>query len=283
MDGFFQALSSYSFLQHALLAGVLASIAAGIAGTYVVVKRISLISGGIAHSILGGMGIAYYFGFDPAQGAVISALIAAVIIGLVSLKARQHEDTVIGALWAVGMAIGIVFIARTPGYNVDLMTFLFGNILLVSSEDLLLIALLDGLILVITVLFYKQFLAVAFDEEHAQLRGMPVEFLYLLLLMLIALTVVILIKIVGLILAIALLTLPPAIANRYAGSLAQMMLLAVGLGMFFNAAGLLVSYQADLPTGATIVLIAGAAYLLALMGRRFEKAPAVESRGQSSS
>ncbi len=283
MDGFFQALSTYSFLQHALLAGILASIAAGIAGTYVVVKRISLISGGIAHSILGGMGIAYYFGFDPAQGAVISALIAAVIIGLVSLKARQHEDTVIGALWAIGMALGIVFIARTPGYNVDLMTFLFGNILLVSSEDLILIALLDGFILAITVLFYKQFLVVAFDEEHARLRGMPVEFLYLLLLMLIALTVVILIKVVGLILVIALLTLPPAIANRFAGGLAQMMLLAVGLGMVFNAAGLLVSYQLDLPTGATIVLIAGAAYLLALIGRHFQKAPAGESRGQYSS
>ncbi len=282
MNEFFQALSTYSFLQYALLAGILASVAAGIAGTYVVVKRISLISGGIAHSILGGMGIAYYFGFDPAQGAVISALVAAVIIGLVSLKARQHEDTVIGALWAIGMALGIVFIARTPGYNVDLMTFLFGNILLVSREDLVLIALLDGLILSMTFLFYKQFMAIAFDEQHARLRGSPVECLYLLLLMLVALTVVILIKIVGLVLVIALLILPPSIANRYANSLGQMMVLAVGLGMVFNAGGLVVSYQLDLPTGATIVLIAGAAYLLALMGRRIQKAPAVESRGQVS-
>ncbi len=283
MIGFFQALSTYSFLQYALVAGILASIAAGIAGTYVVVKRISLISGGIAHTILGGMGIAYYLGFDPAQGAVISALLAAAIIGLVSLKARQHEDTVIGALWAVGMALGIVFIARTPGYNVDLMTFLFGNILLVSSQDLVLIALLDGFILAVTALFYKQFLAVAFDEEHARLRGMPVEFLYLLLLMLIALTVVILIKIVGLILVIALLTLPPAIASRFAGSLAQMMLTAVALSMIFNAAGLVVSYQFDLPAGATIVLIAGAVFLLSTGSRYLRRAPAADGRGLPSS
>jgi len=280
VEGFFQALSSYSFLQYALMAGVLASIASGIAGTFVVVKRISLISGGIAHCILGGMGIAYYLGFDPAQGAVVSALIAALIIGLVSLKAGQHEDTVIGALWAVGMALGIVFIARTPGYNVDLMTFLFGNILLVSPEDLRLMALLDGLILLATALLYKQFLAVAFDEEHARLRGMPVELLYLLLLMLIALTIVVLIKVVGLVLVIALLILPPAIAGRFANSLFQMMAAAVGMGMLFNAAGLVVSYHLDLPTGATIVLIAGMAYLLAPVGKRFlKKAPALAGRG----
>jgi zinc transport system permease protein len=267
MEEFLVALTNYSFLQHALLAGVLASIATGLVGSYVVVKRISLISGGIAHSILGGMGIAYYLGLSPTKGAVVSALVAAVIIGLVSLRARQHEDTVIGALWAVGMAIGILFISRTPGYNVDLMTFLFGNILMVSREDLILIGALDGIIVLIILLFYKQFLAVTFDEQHARLRGLPVEFLYLLLLMLIALTVVILIKIVGLILVIALLTLPPAIAHHYAGNLGHMMVLAVGLSLLFNTTGLVVSYQLDLPTGATIVVVAGLAYLVSLLFR----------------
>jgi zinc transport system permease protein len=270
MQEFFVALTSHSFLQHALVAGILASVAAGLVGTFVVVKRISLISGGIAHSILGGMGIAYYLGFSPTKGAVVSALVAAMIIGLVSLRARQHEDTVIGALWAVGMALGVLFISRTPGYNVDLMTFLFGNILLVSTEELILIGVLDGTIVLIMALFYKQFLAVSFDEQHARLRGMPVEFLYLLLLILIALTIVILIKIVGLILVIALLTLPPAIANHHASNLIHMMLLAVGLSLIFNAAGLVVSYQLDLPTGATIVLIAGAFYLLSLVSHRFD-------------
>ncbi|NMB46437.1 MAG: metal ABC transporter permease [Firmicutes bacterium] len=264
MQGFLEALMNYSFLQHALLAGILASIAAGLAGTFVVVKRISLISGGIAHSILGGMGIAYYLGLSPTKGAVVSALVAAVIIGLVSLRARQHEDTVIGALWAIGMAVGVLFISRTPGYNVDLMTFLFGNILMVSAEDLVLIGVLDGVIILVIGLFYKQFQAVAFDEQHARLRGMPVEFLYLLLLILVALTVVILIKVVGLILVIALLTLPPAIANHYAHNLAQMMAFAVALSMFFNATGLVVSYQLDLPAGATIVMIAGLFYLLSI-------------------
>ena len=264
MQEFWRALAEYTFLQHALLAGILASIAAGLAGTYVVVKRISLISGGIAHAILGGMGVAYYFGLDPTKGAIVSALLSALIIGLVSLRARQHEDTVIGALWAIGMAIGVLFISRTPGYNVDLMTFLFGNILMVSSNDLVLIGALDVCIVLTVIVFYKQFLAVAVDEEHARLRGLPVEFLYLLLLMLIALTVVILIKIVGLILVIALLTLPPAIARRSASNLAQMMVLAAGLSLLFNATGLALSYQLDLPTGATIVMIAGIAYLLSL-------------------
>jgi zinc transport system permease protein len=162
------------------------------------------------------------------------------------------------------MAIGVLFISRTPGYNVDLMTFLFGNILMVSSNDLVLIGALDVCIVLTVIVFYKQFLAVAFDEEHARLRGLPVEFLYLLLLMLIALTVVILIKIVGLILVIALLTLPPAIARRSASNLAQMMVLAAGLSLLFNATGLALSYQLDLPTGATIVMTAGIAYLLSL-------------------
>lgn len=264
MGEFWVALGEYTFLQHALLAGILASIAAGLAGTYVVVKRISLISGGIAHAILGGLGVAYYYGIDPTKGAIISALVAAFIIGIVSLKAKQHEDTIISALWAVGMAIGVLFIARTPGYNVDLMTFLFGNILMVSTGDLAMIAILDGLIVLVVVAFYKEFLALAFDEEHARLRGLPVEILYLVLLMLIALTVVILIKIVGLILVIALLTLPPAIACRRASSIAKMMVSAICLSLIFNTTGLALSYQLDLPTGATIVIIAGIAYILSL-------------------
>lgn len=267
MSAFLDALFSHAFLQHALAAGVLASIACGIVGSYVVVKRIGYLAGGVAHTVLGGMGIAYFLGKSPIGGALIAALLAALIIGWVSLRFRQHEDTIIGALWAVGMAIGILFISRTPGYNVDLMSYLFGNILMVPREDLLLMAGLDGVIIALVWLFRKQFLAVCFDEEFARLRGVPVDVFYLGLLLMVALTVVILIQVVGLVLVIALLTLPAAIASQYARSLATMMLTATLLGVIFTSAGLALSYEPDLPAGATIILLAGVAYLLSALGR----------------
>jgi zinc transport system permease protein len=267
MSAFLGALASYAFLQHALAAGLLASISCGIVGSYVVVKRIGYLAGGVAHTVLGGMGIAYFLGKSPIGGALVAALLAAGIIGWVSLRFRQHEDTIIGALWAVGMAVGILFISRTPGYNVDLMSYLFGNILMVSRQDLLLMAGLDGVIIALVWLFRRQFLAVCFDEEFARLRGVPVAAFYLGLLMMVALTVVILIQVVGLVLVIALLTLPAAIASQYARSLTAMMLLATLLGVFFTAAGLVVSYEPDLPAGATIILLAGLAYLLSALGR----------------
>jgi zinc transport system permease protein len=267
MSAFLAALATQSFLQHALAAGVLASIACGIVGSYVVVKRIGYLAGGVAHTVLGGMGIAYFLGKSPIGGALVAALLAAAIIGWVNLRLRQHEDTIIGALWAVGMAIGVLFISRTPGYNVDLMSYLFGNILMVPREDLLLMAGLDAVIVALVVLFRKQFLAVCFDEEFARLRGVPVGLFYLLLLWMVALTVVILIQVVGLILVLALLTLPAAIAGQYTRTLAAMMLVATLLGMIFTGAGLALSYEPDLPAGATIILLAGVAYLCSALGR----------------
>jgi zinc transport system permease protein len=267
MSTFLEALAIHAFLQHALAAGVLASIACGIVGSYVVVKRIGYLAGGVAHTALGGMGIAYFLGKSPIGGALIAALLAALIIGWVSLRFRQHEDTIIGALWAVGMAVGILFISRTPGYNVDLMSYLFGNILMVSREDLLLMAGLDGVIVALVWLFRKQFLAVCFDEEFARLRGVPVDVFYLGLLLIVALTVVILIQVVGLILVLALLTLPAAIAGQYTRTLAAMMLTATLLGVVFSGTGLALSYEPDLPAGATIILLAGLAYLLSALGR----------------
>ena len=269
MSAFLAALATQSFLQHALAAGVLASIACGIVGSYVVVKRIGYLAGGVAHTVLGGMGVAYFLGKSPIGGALVAALLAAAIIGWVNLRLRQHEDTIIGALWAVGMAIGVLFISRTPGYNVDLMSYLFGNILMVPREDLLLMAGLDAVIVALVVLFRKQFLAVCFDEEFARLRGVPVGLFYLLLLWMVALTVVILIQVVGLILVLALLTLPAAIAGQYTRTLAAMMLLATLLGMIFTGAGLALSYEPDLPAGATIILLAGVAYLFSALGRGF--------------
>jgi zinc transport system permease protein len=264
MAEFFQALINQSFLQHALLGGLLASLGCGIIGSYVVVNRITFLAGGIAHTALGGMGIAYYLGVDPIFGALAAALTGALIIGTVSLRWRQHEDTLIGALWAIGMAVGVMFISRTPGYNADLMSYLFGNILMISDGDLYLMALLDGVILMLVTLFYKVFLAVSFDEEFARLRGLPVGFFYLLLLCMVALTVVLLIRVVGLILVIALLTLPAAIAGQYLRSLWRMMVLATLLGVLFSSAGLAVSYGPDLPAGATIIILAGSVYLISL-------------------
>jgi zinc transport system permease protein len=263
MAEFFDVLINQTFMQNAVIIGLLASVACGIMGTYVVVRRIVFISGGISHAVLGGMGIAYYYGHNPIHGAVVSALAAALIIGFVSVYYHQHEDTLIGALWAVGMAVGLLFIYKTPGYNVDLMSYLFGNILMVKGESIRLLAGLDALIILSVVLFYKRFLAVCFDEEYSQLQGIGVVGMYLLLLCLIALTVVILIQVVGIILVIALLTLPAATARYYAHSLVQMMVLASILGAVFTTSGLAVSYQPNLPAGATIIVIAGIAYLLA--------------------
>ena len=270
MNSFLEVVSSQSFMQNAIAGGILASVACGAIGSYVVVKRISYLAGGIAHAVLGGMGIAYYLGRSPIEGAFVSALVFAFILGWVSLRMQQQEDTIIGALWAGGMAVGVLFISQTPGYNVDLMSFLFGNILMIAPEDLYWIAGLDLLILVIVFLFYKQFISVSFDEEFARLRGIPVERFYLLFLSLVALTVVILIQIVGLILVIALLTLPAAIAGLYVRSLNLMMILAALFGMIFTTGGLALSYQPDLPPGPTIILLAGTFYLISLIFNRIK-------------
>ncbi|AFL75137.1 metal ABC transporter permease [Thiocystis violascens] len=269
MSQFLSALSEHAFLQTALLAGLLASIGCGVIGTFVVVKRIAFMAGGIAHSVLGGMGAALYYGFDPLLGALLAAILAALLIGTVRLFWKMQEDTLIGALWAIGMAIGILFIAKTPGYAADLMSFLFGNILLVPTRELWFMAGLDLVLILTVALFYRQFLAVTFDEEFARLRGVPVAFFYLLLLCLVAVTVVLLIQVVGLILVIALLTLPAAIAGHYVHSLGGMMAIATLLGGLFTSLGLGLSYGPDLPAGPTMILLAGGVYVLSALLSRF--------------
>ncbi len=262
---FLTALGEESFLQVAVLAGLLASLGCGLIGTFVVVKRITFIAGGIAHSVLAGMGAAAYYGFDPLGGALLAAIVSALLIGWVRLYLKTQEDTLIGALWAIGMAVGLIFIHKTPGYNSQLMSYLFGNILLVPTQDLWFMALLDLLLVLIITLFYRQFLAVIFDEEFARLRGLPVNLFYLLLLCLIAVTVVLLIHVVGLILVIALLTLPAAIAGHYVHSLGGMMLIATLLGSIFTTGGLALSYGPDLPVGPTIILLAGFTYVVSTL------------------
>ena len=272
---FTHAFSQHAFLQYALLAGLLVSIPCGVVGSFVVIRRISYIAGGIAYSVLAGLGVVHYLqvvhGFtavSPMGGAVLAALLAALIIGWVSLRLKQREDTVIGAVWAMGMAIGIIFISLTPGYTTDLMSYLFGNILMVSAHDLWLITLLDVLVLVIVSLFHKQLLAVCFDSEYAALRGVHVNRFYFLLLGLTALTVVLLVSVVGIILVIALLTLPAAMANLYARRLWQMMAIATGLCMVLTSGGLALSYGPDLPAGAVTILLTGTLYFLTVFIRK---------------
>jgi len=262
MQAFFTALSEQTFLQFALIAGLLASIGCGVVGTYVVVKRIAFIAGGIAHSALGGMGAAVYFGFDPLAGALIAALLSSWLIGWIRLHWKTQEDTLIGALWAIGMAIGILFIAKSPGYQGDLMSYLFGNILLVPEQSLWFMAALDIILLLTVAAYHRQFLAIVFDEEFARLRGIPVGLFYLLLLSLISITVVLLIQVVGLILVLALLTLPAAVAGHYQHSLGRMMLLSTLLGGVITSTGLAISWQPDLPPGPVMILLAGAIYIL---------------------
>jgi zinc transport system permease protein len=268
---FLTALRSHTFLQYALLAGVLASVACGMMGAYVVTRRITYIAGSISHCVLAGLGAARYFSnaygwtfFTPELGALAAALIAAAIIGLVSLYAKQREDSVIGAVWALGIAIGVLFIAKTPGYNEDLMSYLFGNILMVTRQDLMLIIILDAVVISLSLLFFQQLQALCFDQEFARLRGIRVEAYYLLLLLLVALTVVLLVRIVGIVLVIALLTLPAAIAGQFSRTLGQMMIIAILLSTLFTVAGLAFSYGPDLPAGATIIAVAGAAYIAVL-------------------
>ena len=200
-------------------------------------------------------------------GALAAAILSALIIGLVSLHARQREDTVIGAIWAIGMAIGIMFIAKTPGY-VDPMSYLFGNILLLSQKDIWLVLLLDGLVLALVILLYNKFLAICFDEEFARLRGISTNLHYLLLLCLTALTIVLLVRVVGIVMVIALLTLPAAIAGNFSRSLWSMMILSVLFCMVFIISGLAVSYSVDLPAGPTIICVAGLFYLAAIVVKK---------------
>ncbi len=270
---FFSALVQHEFLQNALVTGLLAAVACGVVGSYVVVRRISYIAGSIAHCVLGGMGAARYLsvvhGWEwchPLYGALTSALLAALVIGWVSLRFRQREDTVIGTVWALGMAVGILFIYETPGYNEDLMSYLFGNILLVSGREMWLMVVLDVVVVTLGLLFHKSLLAVCFDEEFARLRGIPVEVFYLLLLCLTALTVVVLVTVVGIVLVIALLTLPAAASSQFSRTLWQMMAGAVLISMVVTSLGITLSYSPNLPAGATIIILACVVYLAATMG-----------------
>ncbi len=291
--------SELGLVRNALFAGLLASVAFGMVGTYVVTRRITYIAGAIAHCVLGGIGGALYLQrvvgigwMQPMLGALVAAVASALIIGTVSLVASEREDTVIGALWATGMALGVIFMDLTPGY-VDLGAYLFGDIQLIKvgaidwsvsswfENDLLLIGLLDVVVVGCAVLFYNRFLAVCFDEEFAGLRGVRTRWWYFLLLLLAALTVVLLVSIVGIIMVIALLTIPAAIAGMAARRLWQMMALAVVLSMGFTTGGLILADLRNLPSGPVIILLAAGGYIVVLVGRAAWRAVSQASRNSA--
>jgi zinc transport system permease protein len=273
----------YDFMRNAIFAGLLAAVACGIVGTYVVTKKIVFISGGIAHASFGGIGLGYLININPVIGATIFALISSLGIGLISRKTRLPEDTAIGLIWTIGMALGIVFIALAPGYAPDLFSYLFGNILTVPVTDLFIMCALDVVIVVLVIIFYKEFLAISFDENYSTVIGIPVEALYLTLLVMIALTVIVLIRVVGIILVIALITMPAAMASRFTYNFRKMMLLSILFGIIFTMGGLFLSYWLDLPSGATIILFGGILIIISFIitgriGSSHRKTPPVKSQ-----
>jgi zinc transport system permease protein len=258
----------YDFMQHALAAGILVSVACGVVGTYVVVRRMVFISGGVSHATFGGIGLAYFLGFNPITGALLFAVSTAMAMGLLARRMRLSEDTGIGVLWATGMALGVVFVGLSKGYAPDLFSYLFGNILTVQQSELLLMLILDAVIIVVVAAFYKEFLAISFDEEFSHAEGVPTGLLHLVLLGLVALTIVMVIRVVGIVLVIALLSIPPAIARQYTHKLSTMMWLAVGVSIGLSIGGIALSYILDLGSGATIILFGGFVLLLVMLERR---------------
>ena len=267
MHSFFEALfnANFPFLRNALLAGFLSSLLFGILGSLVTVRRIGSLAGAVSHAVLGGIGLALFlssrfFPIPPLAGALVFAVISAIIVGFVSLKAKQREDTVINAIWVIGMSLGILFMAKTPGFA-DPSTWLFGNILLISNRDLIFLGILDVVVIVLARRFYAQIEASSFDEEFARTRGVPVEKVFLLLLGLTAVAIVLLQTFVGIVMVIAMLTLPAGCASVFSRSLGGMMFVSCLFSAFFSLIGLVSGWIFDLPIGAMTVIIAGVVFL----------------------
>lgn len=276
MPSFLDACLHHAFLRQALLAALLAAVACGTVGTLTVVRRSTYVAGAVSHSVLAGLGFARYATvvlgwttFTPTLGALLAAVVSALIVVGITLRGRQRTDTVLSAVWAIGMAVGLAFMAATPGYQEDLMGYLFGNILLVSRADLLVMATLDVVILAALALGYRGLLALCFNEELARLRGVRVAAYETLLALLVAVAVVLLVKVVGVVLVIALLTLPAATAATFTRRLVPMMVAATLLCALFTVGGLALSYEPEWPASATIILLAGGVYTVAtLLARR---------------
>jgi zinc transport system permease protein len=252
----------YEFIQRALVTAVLVSIVCGVVGSYVVIKRIVSLSGAISHAAFGGVGLGYFLTVNPVLAAIPFSIASAMIIGGVEKKVKISADTAMGILWSVGMALGVIFINLTPGYAPDLFSYLFGDILTVSNSDLIIMLILDLIIITTVYLFRREFLSVSFDEEFSTVVGLPSLPIYMLLLALVALSVVVLMKVVGIILLIALFTIPAAISKQYTHNLTRLMILATTISIILSALGIIISYIFNLASGATIVMVLAAAFLI---------------------
>ncbi|MCL2704770.1 MAG: metal ABC transporter permease [Spirochaetaceae bacterium] len=279
MGNFIAALlnPSVPLVWYAVLAGLISSIAFGMIGTYVVVKRTTYIAGAISHAALAGIGFALFlkevYGimwFTPLLGGILSSVIAALIISGITIKANERSDTAIGIIWAIGMAIGMLFIFKTPGYG-DPMSYLFGNILLISKNDLYLIVVLDVVIVAIIILFYRQFLAICFDEEFSRVRGLNTILYETILNILIAVTVVLMVSIVGIVMVIAFLTIPPAASGLFLKKLWKVMTLSVVICASITFIGLAASFVLDMPSGPVTIICAVILYVIFLICKSIAK------------
>jgi len=246
---------SYTFIQNAIIAGILVSIITGIIGSLIVVNKMVFLSGGIAHSAYGGIGLSIYFRFPMLISTSIFSVFISFLIAMLTYQKRENLDTIIGLTWAMGMSFGILLVDLTPGYTSDLMSYLFGSILAVNSGDIIFMSILLGAIILILLFFYRDILAVSYDNEYAKLRGIKTKFFYTLILILSALSIVIAIKIVGLILIIALLTIPIYISQKFCTTLSSMMIYSGFFSMIFTLLGLTISYNFDLSSGPSIILV----------------------------
>lgn len=256
------ALINYSFMQNAFVAAILSSILCGIIGTIIVEKKLVSMSGGIAHTSFGGIGLGYLLGIQPILTGMIFAIGASISIPIIKRKTNTEADTLIGVFWASGMALGILFIGLTPGYPPDMTSYLFGDILTVSTLYLVLISILSILVLTIIYSMFNYWKVYLFDEDYLKVMGVNVIIFEKVLYVLIALSIVLLIKVVGMILAIALLTIPPAISKLFTKKLKQMMISATLLSAFLSLGGLIISYYFDIPSGATIILLSVITYMI---------------------
>jgi zinc transport system permease protein len=247
------ALFNFGFFRNAFIAALVASITCGIIGTYIVSRRIVFISGGITHASFGGIGMGYYFGFDPILGAIAFGILSALGIEFFTKRADLREDSAIAMLWSLGMALGVMVIFLTPGYAPNLMSYLFGNILTVSKNDLIYLFILAVFVIFFFLIFYRMIIFVSFDEEFALTNNAPVRLFHALLISLVALTIVLNIRVVGIILVMSLLTIPQAIANLFTKRFDIMMIYSILFGFLGSISGLAFSYIYDIPSGAAII------------------------------
>ena len=268
------------FVQRMFIATFLSSIVCGVIGTYVVVKRLVFVSGGIAHTTFGGIGFAYflqsYLGwmwFEPMFGALLFAIVSATILSFPSFRKKFREDSTIGAIWVIGMALGVLFLNLVDKNKIlvqDPMSILFGNILLIKMQDLYIMTGLVIAIIIIIIFLYKDFQILTFDEEFGRISGMNADILYMLLLILIAFTTVVLIKVVGVVLVIAMLTIPAAVSGLFTCNLKKMMIFAIILGIVTSFTGTILSLEFDLPPGSTIVILLGGLFAVSLLLSHFK-------------